>query len=645
MFKSIQAKVILLFALGSVLALVLSGIGIVVDRFKTGRMTVSSRSQRLALHLAEHMLLEEQFISRHDADLLPHIQEAEQQIADTIATLRRHLRNPSSLQLLTQLIEANQARYAVFEKISHNIDEIAASLADYGEHANALTIALLNLLGLLDIAETEAMMQGQTLSPNETLLRNAVHELSSQVDKRTLATQALYIDLDFEAFERVRETLPNLDATEGLLFMINNPEYDAIWDTFGPLWREFGELEATIARQLRENEAFKHELKQRSDFMEAMLHQMVAESQRSIDQATRYSRIAILAGFVIGTLGLSWVGIRIVRSTRKSLRAIVAEFQALVDGEADLTHEIQSTAQDEIGELGRLFNQFMRQLRGVVQVISESGLSITSSSAELSAMARQQEATLGHQVDATVHVTTRVQAISREVTSLADMMTEVAETTQTTAEFANTGQDDLLKLDETFHQLESASHTISQKLAAIHEKAENITGIVSTIHKVADQTNLLSLNASIEAEKAGEFGRGFTVVAREIRRLADQTANATSDIGQMVQEMQHAVTVGVTEMENFLAVVRSGGQNVEKISAQLLAFIEHVQTLTPRFEDVNTAMLRQASDAQEIQASTQDLRDSMEEIKGALHETYTAIHQLNDIANDLQAQVEQFTIR
>jgi methyl-accepting chemotaxis protein WspA len=403
-------------------------------------------------------------------------------------------------------------------------------------------------------------------------------------------------------------------------------------------------LEETIAQRLSESVALKNELKDRGDQMQTLLHQMVDLSQQSIEQATMYSQIAILAGFLIGTLALSLIGIGIIRSTRKSLQAIIAEFKALVAGESDLTRRLHSMSQDELGQLSRLFNQFIEQLQVLVNVIRMSSLKITSSTAELSAMAKQQDATLTHQVEATHRAADRIQAVSQDVTALTEVMNQVAATTQTTADFANSGQTDLVRLEETFHLLEAASQTISQKLEAIHQKAGNITGIVTTIHNVADQTNLLSLNAAIEAEKAREFGRGFTVVAREIRRLADQTATATSDIGQMVQEMQHAVSVGVAEMEKFLSIVRSGAHNVGNISEQLLAFIDHVRALSPRFDEINTAMLHESSDAQNIQTSMLHLRESIEEIKTSLHETYTAIYQLNETAHDLQEQVERFKL-
>jgi methyl-accepting chemotaxis protein WspA len=192
--------------------------------------------------------------------------------------------------------------------------------------------------------------------------------------------------------------------------------------------------------------------------------------------------------------------------------------------------------------------------------------------------------------------------------------------------------------------MEEASKSISGRLGTINEKAENITNVVITITKVADQTNLLSLNAAIEAEKAGEYGRGFTVVAREIRRLADQTAVATLDIEQMVKEMQTAVAAGVMEMDKFIAEVRHSAEDVEKISTQLALIIERVQALSPQFEDVNEAMGQQSEHAREINSAMIHLSEEMLQTSESLKESFLAIGQLNEAAKGLQDEVSRFKI-
>jgi methyl-accepting chemotaxis protein WspA len=189
-------------------------------------------------------------------------------------------------------------------------------------------------------------------------------------------------------------------------------------------------------------------------------------------------------------------------------------------------------------------------------------------------------------------------------------------------------------MGQTMQQLIDSTASISSKLAVIREKADNITSVVTTITKVADQTNLLSINAAIEAEKAGEYGRGFLVVAREIRRLADQTAVATLDIGTMVRLMQDAVSAGVMQMDKFGEEVRSSVSRVAEVNGQTGQIIAEVSGLSDRFRLVNEGMHNQAVGAGQI-------NEAMGNIAGNVRQTATALEEFNTATGHLRGSIEQ----
>jgi methyl-accepting chemotaxis protein WspA len=300
--------------------------------------------------------------------------------------------------------------------------------------------------------------------------------------------------------------------------------------------------------------------------------------------------------------------------------------------------------EDETGQLFGSIKTMTENLNALVGQVQRSGIQVTSSSTQLAATAKEQETTMANQVESTNRVAKSVEEISAVATQLVETMEQVASKSQETAGFASKGQTDLARMEAAMRNMETASRSISGRLETINEKAENITNVVTTITKVADQTNLLSLNAAIEAEKAGEYGRGFNVVAREIRRLADQTAVATLDIDQMVQEMQSAVSAGVMEMDKFIAEVNRSADDVGRISVQLARIIEQVQTLSPDFENVNVAMGQQSENAQKINQSMARLSEEMQETMDSLRETYAAIEQLNEAARGLQDEVSKFKV-
>ncbi len=310
----------------------------------------------------------------------------------------------------------------------------------------------------------------------------------------------------------------------------------------------------------------------------------------------------------------------------------------------DLTVELDTTRRDEIGKLCAAIKEMIRSFRNIVGQVQHSGMQVTSSATELAATAKQQDVTMKTQVESTHRVVKSVEEISTVASDLASTMQHVVSRSQETAELASRGQSDLAHMKAVMDNMEHASGSISGKLGTINEKAENITTVVTTINKVAEQTNLLSLNASIEAEKAGEYGRGFTVVAREIRRLADQTAVATLDIGCMVQEMQSAVAAGVMEMDKFIADVHHSVDDVEKISLQLSKIIDRVRALSPNFEEVNISMEQQSDHARQINQAITNLSEEMQQTRDSLHESYSAIEQLNDAARSLQNEVSRFKV-
>jgi methyl-accepting chemotaxis protein WspA len=223
-------------------------------------------------------------------------------------------------------------------------------------------------------------------------------------------------------------------------------------------------------------------------------------------------------------------------------------------------------------------------------------------------------------------------------------MRDVSVVAEQTASTAAGGQQQLEQMERTMRAIMDASATVSAKLAVLSEKATSIGSVITTITKVADQTNLLSLNAAIEAEKAGEFGHGFSVVAREIRRLADQTAHATLDIERTVKEMQSAVSAGVMGMERFTDEVKQGAKEVTSISGQLGDIIMQVQSLTPRFESVYEGMEAQATGAQQISEGLSQLSEAIKQTASSIRQSTTSVQLLQDASEQLVQNVASFKL-
>jgi methyl-accepting chemotaxis protein len=317
---------------------------------------------------------------------------------------------------------------------------------------------------------------------------------------------------------------------------------------------------------------------------------------------------------------------------------------ALFNGGSDAGDAAGKVEKDEIRHLSSVFVRMTKSLHSLIGQVRNAGIQVVSSATEISASARELEATASEQAASISEVNATSKEISAGSKDLAKTMNDVATVASQTASLAEEGHIELKGMESTMRQLVDATSSIAGKLETISDKTNNIGSIVTTITKVADQTNLLSLNAAIEAEKAGEYGLGFSVVAREIRRLADQSAVATLDIEEMVKEMQSAVSSGVMEVDKFVQQVRQGVQDVETISEQLATIIREVQTLIPHFEAVARAMGSQSLGAEEISKAMGNLSDGAYQTRQVVEEFNRAVEQLTEAVEGLQDEVSHFKV-
>lgn len=286
-----------------------------------------------------------------------------------------------------------------------------------------------------------------------------------------------------------------------------------------------------------------------------------------------------------------------------------------------------------------LIREIVNALGLLIGDVQRAGIQINTSAAEISATARQQQTTATEVAATTLEVGATARQISSTSKELVRTIDDLLGTAEAMTGLAGNGQHGLSQMETSMHQITEATGGINTRFAVLNDRAANINTVVTTIAKVADRTNLLSLNAAIEAEKAGEYGRGFAVVATEIRRLADQTADATSDIEQMVREIQSAITAGVMGTDKFSEEVRRAVAAVADVSQQLSEIIHQVQGITPRVEAVNEGMQSQSEGAQQISEALTQLGEASQQTVESLVQSTEAIEQLNDAARRLQSGV------
>jgi methyl-accepting chemotaxis protein WspA len=516
--------------------------------------------------------------------------------------------------------------------------------------AFAVLVTLLIIGGLLALSSEKTLTNSESRGVE---LANKTDRIYYNVARMSDALRGLL--LDFKSDEKKQRHEAERDLNENIKFIQQNFSNHVelmssiqnltnfTQKTLVPSQQRIMELaENDPAAALNEYHSTNMVLRTKREQLLGDLSQKVGGVKIVEAEAAR-ATVRTLALAIVGILLLCIVVGRFQSSAvTVPLNRLVATLERMRRG--DFTDRLALDRKDEFGILSDGLNRLADDLSQLVGQVQRSGIQVNTAATEIAATAREQQST-ANEIAAT---TSQIGATSKEISAtskeLVKTMNEVSHVAQETASVAGKGQTGISRMESNMRQIMDASSSITAKLAVLSEKTTNINSVVTTITKVADQTNLLSLNAAIEAEKAGEYGLGFAVVAMEIRRLADQTAVATYDIEKMVKEMQTSVSAGVMGMDKFSEEVRQGVEEIRQVSTQLAQIIHQVQTLTPRFQTVNEGMNAQATGAQQISETLTQLSEAANQTAESLRQSNLAIEQLNGAAKGLQTSVARFKL-
>jgi len=571
---------------------------------------------------------------------------------------------------------------ASFQRHTQVIEDAIVLIADVGDASNLTgdddidSHYLMNILIFHGPELSESLAQARGLGSGMAASTNRTPEQFERLNRLSILAGFLHKKVD----ESLRKALQFNEALRPQLEADTHTNAGAIQDAVGYITklatgREIDTSPADYFSNLTRSVNAIFEMEDHiTGSLKVLLNKRVGKFQREV--------LSTLAWAALGLLVVSAIGFFIVRDITVALRHVVGIANQIAAG--DLTGQtVSALRKDEIGGLARAFDRMVTTMQDMVDVaariaagdlavavkprsdrdvlgnalanmverlstlvseVHRSGLQVNTSVTEIAATAKQQQATAS-EIAAT---TTEIGATSKEISAtskeLLKTMNAVSTAAEHSATLAGSGQDGLTHMEETMRHVMEAAGSINTKLAVLSEKAGNITQVVTTITKVADQTNLLSLNAAIEAEKAGEYGRGFAVVATEIRRLADQTAVATYDIEQIVKEIQSAVAAGVMGMDTFSEELRRGRQEIQQVGSQLSQIIQQVQGLAPRCEAVNEGMQAQTTGAEQISEALMQLTEAAQQTVDSLRQSSLAIDGLNQVASGLRSGVSRFTL-
>src|SRR5579872_5373383 len=322
---------------------------------------------------------------------------------------------------------------------------------------------------------------------------------------------------------------------------------------------------------------------------------------------------------------------------------VAARTEVIAKG--DLTGEpLKGDSNDEIGDLIAAVNQMQRSLREIIHSMAATAEHVASASEQISSTATQMAQGAEVQRDQASQVARAMQEMSSTVLQVSDNSNKAAEAARQAAETARQGgkvvQDTLAKMQAIS---ESVSGT-SKKILELGKSSDQIGRIIGVIDDIADQTNLLALNAAIEAARAGEQGRGFAVVADEVRKLAERTTSATKEIAQMIKNIQDETRVAVAAMESGSKQVEEGVSSTAKAGDSLRSIIQMSEQVGGMITEIATAATEQSSASEEINNNMETIAKLVKESADGAQQSAKACQDLSGLALDLQNMVGKFSV-
>ncbi len=585
------------------------------------------------LRLRQH---EQAFALRSD------IKEAEA-LRSGLQNLAERARNlPALLAAEADLLAYGQAFEAFVEAVQAK--ELALDMASWSVSSVANNLDVLQAGLADDAAYTLKQSQGQQgsefleqagqVAQVSRLMLQAMDEARVRLDKNRKGEEG--------GQGRIAQTVEAAQLVEQLKAGVSDAGYQSVLGEVAGHIASFSDKLDEYTDLLGKEQGIKAQLQARAEQVTGRVDQAYAVDQQAMQAELSRNSVAIALAtglaLLVGILA-AWL---ITRAVVGPLKRVIGRAQRIAAGELGLEHEAPRT--DEVGQLMQAMQQMAAGLSGVVSGLQQGIEQLAGSAQALSAVTEQTNREVGSQKEETEQVATAMQQMTATVHDVARNAEEAAQAAQAADDKVDAGQRVVRESMQRIEQLATAADTASAGIDSLSAEIHTIGDVLEVIKSVAEQTNLLALNAAIEAARAGEQGRGFAVVADEVRALARRTRQSTEEIEQLVASLRGNAQQSVAQIRGSSELVRLAVADALQTESALGSIAVAVSLIQQMNQQIAAAAEQQSSVAEEISRSVTQIRGSADQAALAMQDNARSSIELAQLGSDLKGMVGHFRL-
>lgn len=357
---------------------------------------------------------------------------------------------------------------------------------------------------------------------------------------------------------------------------------------------------------------------------------------------SRILMIAVVMFMVIAVVAVA-LGLYFSQALTRPIIALSKTLQA-VDSGSDLTLRASVSSKDEIGGMAQAFNAMMEKISSLIQEVASSAGQLDVTASRTSSLASHNAGNVEQQKEETDQVATAMNQMTATVTEVANHAASAAGAANAAAQEVQNGREVVQQNSDSTSRLAEQIEAAAQVINNLGKDSENIGGVLEVIKTIAEQTNLLALNAAIEAARAGEHGRGFAVVADEVRTLASRTQQSTLEIEETILKLQTAAREAVAMIESNRERAQRGVERAAQVMASLDVITQSVNTINEMNAQIASAAEQQSAVSDEINRNILSISSISEKTASGTEEATQAAHELAELASGLKKMVGQFRV-